>query len=100
MPRRRIPPTRLDPASDAPSAPEPSPPAEARLSDEQVRRWAALIADGRGEFPADLSPPDRDRLLGELRQQLRARLVHLIARAVAQKLHREAGPSQEDSTRA
>ena len=99
MPRRPIPSTRSDPASDAP-APESSPPAEARLSDEQLRRWAALIADGRGEFPADMQPPDRDRLLGEVRQQLRVRLVHLIARAVAQKLHREAGSIHKDSPRA
>jgi hypothetical protein len=100
MPRRPRPTTRPGLVPDAHPTTEPSPPAEAGLSDEQVHRWAGLIADRRGEFPADLPPPDRDRLLAGVRQQLRARLVRLIARALAQNLHREAGPSQEDSPRA
>ena len=44
----------------------------------------------RGRVPADLPPPDRDRLAGEARVLLRERLLDLIARAVARDLLRAA----------
>ena len=56
---------------------------EPTLTHEQVQRWAELIADGRDSFPADLAPPDRDRLLAEVRRRRRDRLVLHIARAIA-----------------
>jgi hypothetical protein len=65
------------------------------LTDEQVNRWADLIADGRDAFPDDLSGVDRDRLLVSVRHRLRRRLVQFIARAVAAQLHRAARPDQE-----
>jgi hypothetical protein len=56
---------------------------EPTLTQEQVQRWADLIADGRDSFPANLSPFDRDRLLAEVRRRRRDRLVLHIARAIA-----------------
>jgi hypothetical protein len=55
-------------------------------------RWATLIADGQDAFPADLPPPDRDRLLAEVRRRRRDRLVEHIARAIALDLRRAAQP--------
>lgn len=68
------------------------------LSDDQVARWADLIADGRGDLPDDLSPEDRQRLLAAVRQRLRDRLVRLIARAIAWRLRRQGRPDAEDPT--
>jgi hypothetical protein len=68
------------------------------LSDDQVARWADLIADGRGDLPGDLSPGDRPRLLAAVRQRLRDRLVRLVARAIAERLHRQGGHGKKDST--
>ncbi len=65
------------------------------LTDDQVSRWADLIADGRGDFPDDLSGADRERLLVSVRQRLRRRLVQFIARAVAVQLHRTDRPDGE-----
>ena len=58
------------------------------LTDDQVDRWADLIADGKHDFPADVSPVDRNRLADVVRERLRRRLVQLIARAIAARLHR------------
>jgi hypothetical protein len=70
-----------------PVGPAPAPPCTAApgLTDEQVCRWAELIAGG-DLFPADLPPPDRDRLLAEVRRRRRDRLVRHIARAIARDL--------------
>jgi hypothetical protein len=62
-----------------------------RLTDDQIGRLAAMVADGRCEFPKDLQAADRERLLRDLRRLLRERLVRHIARAVAHYLHRDAG---------
>lgn len=62
-----------------------------RLSQEQLRRWAALIAKGDTEFPDDLDDNDRDLLLGRCRALLRNRLVRLVARAIALDIHRDGG---------
>ena len=69
-----------------------SPPAApaAGLSGDQAARLADLVADGRGEVPEGLPPADRERLLAAVRRRLRDRLVRLIARAVAWRLHRQA----------
>ena len=53
-----------------------------------------MIADGRGEFPTGLAPPDRDRLLAAVRRRLRDRMVRHIARAIAARLRRDPGPSR------
>lgn len=58
------------------------------LSPDQIQRWAALIAEGASEFPQELSAPDRDRLVAEVRHRLRVRLVTLVAKAIAQDLYR------------
>jgi hypothetical protein len=70
------------------------------LTPEQIRRWAALVADGTSEFPGDLAPADRDRLLAETRRLLRERLVRLIARAIAIDLRRGLGRSKETESNA
>jgi hypothetical protein len=88
MPRE----TRL-PASPAPT---PTPPSVPGLTDDQVSRWADLIADGRDTLPDDLPPPDQARLLAAVRERLRGRLVRLIARAIAARLRRPAWPGPED----
>jgi hypothetical protein len=70
------------------------------LTDDQLDRWADLIADGRGEFPTELDPPHRDRLLVAVRCRLRDRLVRYIARAIAARLRREDGPRSETDSHA
>jgi hypothetical protein len=101
MPRHQRPRTApVAPArepTDATTTPAPSP---AGLSPEQVDRWAALIADGRDVFPDDLPSPDRDRLLAAVRDALRSRLVRLIARAIAARLHRRLRPDTENPNHA
>jgi hypothetical protein len=66
------------------------------LTAEQIDRWSELIADGRDPFPEDLPPADHERLLIAVRRRLRGRLVHLIARAIAVQLHRQARPDTEN----
>jgi hypothetical protein len=87
------------PRQDQPStsqAPGLVPPAGSPgLTDDQIMRCAELIAEGRGAFPDNLSPADHERLLVAVRQRLRSRLVHLIARAIAVQLHRQARPDKE-----
>jgi hypothetical protein len=66
-----------------------------RLTREQLRRWAALIAKGDTEFPEDLDPNDRELLLGHCRALLRKRLVRLVARTIALDIHRDGGQSRK-----
>src|SRR5579871_1507004 len=86
------------PDNDPSPAERSSPTTLAALTPQQVDRLAELIADGCYELPSELEPADRDRLIGEVRARLRNRLVRLIARALAHRLHRESGPSIEDKT--
>jgi hypothetical protein len=92
MPRRLRPSIRPIPEPDTPPAPEPSPPARGGQSLDQVRLWADLIADGRSGFPADLPPPERDRLAAEVRRRLRDRLLRFLGRQIARDLGRDSGP--------
>jgi hypothetical protein len=64
-------------------------------SDEQISRLADLVADGRFDFPQDLTPTDTERLHRAVRSRLRQRLLGFIARAVAQHLHRAGQPDPE-----
>jgi hypothetical protein len=91
MPRKRLPPADRAPGTDN---------ASPRLSDDQLGRLAELIADGRCQPPEDLPPADRRRLQVEVRLRLRARLVRLIARAIAHHLRRDAGPRSETADHA
>jgi len=90
MPRPKNPRIQTDPASkegvSTVAAASPS-----TLSPDQVRRWGALIAEGRDEVPTDLPDDDRERLQSEVRLQLRDQMVRLVARAVASNLYREFG---------
>ena len=72
----------------APRAPEPA----NGLTPDQIARWADRIADGRDEFPAALTDPDRAALADAVRGRLRDRLVRLVARAVAGRLARADAP--------
>jgi hypothetical protein len=66
----------------------PQPPPELALTDEQVERWAVLIANGHDQFPTEVAQPDRDRLLAAVRRRRRDRLVQHIAGLIALDLHR------------
>ena len=57
--------------------------AVAVLTPEQIQRWARLIAEGRGELPAELDAASRDLLVEEVRRLLRVRLVGFVARVIA-----------------
>ena len=97
LPSRNRPPHGSD---GTPTTTIADPAGPAGLAGDQVDRWADLIADGRGEFPTDLAPTDRDRLAAAVRRRLRDRLFRHIARAVAARLRREAGPRPETDPRA
>jgi hypothetical protein len=71
-----------------------------RLTARQVASWAELIAEGRGDFPVDLTSPEQDRLLAEVRSRLQGRLVHHIARAIAAWVQSDAGPRSETDSHA
>ena len=60
-----------------------------QLTDAQINRWADLIAEERDGFPDNVSLEDRERLTTAVRERLRRRLVHLIARAIAARLHHQ-----------
>lgn len=75
----------------APSATSPTPP-QARLSFAQFERWADLVVRGETPFPAGLVPEERERLWREVCHRRRDRLVHFIARAIAQDIVRECEP--------
>lgn len=83
--------TRQEPGRKEPAASAVS----AALTSEQVTRWAERIADGRDSFPSHLHHDDCERLAKAVRERLRVKLVHLIARAIAARLHRSAGPDTE-----
>jgi hypothetical protein len=84
MPRR--PPEPTSPRLKSQTRPSVAP--ETCLTTEQIDRWADVIADGRDDFPDGLPSPSRERLLTAVRERLRSRLVHLIARAIAARLRR------------
>jgi hypothetical protein len=73
-----------------------APPADLRgLTDDQVSRWADLIADGRDDLPDGLPPHDHERLAEAVRRRLRDRMLRLIARAIAARLRRDGRPGGE-----
>jgi hypothetical protein len=75
-------------SSTRPAAcPSPGDPAQS-LTPEQIRRWAALIADGSSELPSDLPEQDEARLTAEVRLLLRTRLIATIAEIIAVDIER------------
>jgi hypothetical protein len=72
----------------------------AGLTDEQINRLAEMIADGRCDFPQELSPADAQRLGLQVSGRLRNRLIHLIARAIADHLAGTSGSRRETSEHA
>jgi hypothetical protein len=78
-----------------PSAPREPEPANG-LTPDQIARWADRIADGRDEFPTDLTDPDRSALADAVRVRLRDRLVRLVARAIASRMARPDAPDSEE----
>ena len=91
MPRR--PPPTTSPRLKSQTPPPGS--AETCLTPEQADRWADVIAEGRDDFPDDLSSPSRERLLAAVRERLRGRLVRHIARAIAARLRLQAQSETE-----
>lgn len=75
------------PAIDRDQSPSP-------LGEEQLARWAALVADGSEPMPAEGSvPPDQlGRMTRRVRALRRRRLVRFIARQVAKDLAQTRGP--------
>ena len=69
-------------------APEPSASPTSSLTENQLNRWADLIADGRDTLPDDLPPFDRERLRVAVGHRVRGRMVRLIAQAIAVRLSR------------
>ncbi len=67
--------------SDSENTPFPE-----KLSDEQISRLAEMIADGRADPPTEINQADALRLQRAIRHCLRARLMRLIARAIAHDL--------------
>ena len=61
---------------------------ESELTEEQLQRWAQLIACGEAEFPSELGLEDLKELLLLIGHFRRERLVSFIARAIAQDIHR------------
>ena len=59
---------------------------------EQLMRLAQLVADGELPFPGNLPLERKQRLLSEVQRRRRDRLVHYIARAIAEDILRGAGP--------
>ena len=56
------------------------------LTDEQVDRYADLIAAGEAELPDGLSRQQEEELIARTRARLRRRLIVLIARQIAADL--------------
>ena len=88
---RRLP-QRIRPTagSDDASTTSANPAADAGLTDDQIQKWADLIAERGGEFPSGLAPSDQERLVVAVRSRLRRRMIRHIARAIAANLRREA----------
>jgi hypothetical protein len=82
-----------DPKPSANQAPTTA--AASALTEEQVSRWADLIAEGQDAFPDKLPAADSNRLAAAVRKRLRNRLVRFIARAIAAEIHRKAWPDAE-----
>ena len=61
-------------------------PAIDELDNDQVRRWAKLIVEGDESSIAHLTADNRDRIESDVRRQLRARLMRMIARTIAQDI--------------
>ena len=86
---------RPDAGSDDTTTMSANPAAYAGLTDDQIQRWADLIAERGGEFPSELAPSDQERLVVAVRSRLRQRMIRHIARAVAANLRRDAESRQE-----
>jgi len=92
MPRKTH--SRIKPSTANSDGREPpsSAPATEELSTDQLTRWADLIANGEVGFPANLPAGQLRKLIAEVRQLRRDRLIHYIAHAIARDIHRERGP--------
>lgn len=58
-----------------------------RLDNDQLERWAELIASGETPFPENLGARDSETLLAMVRSRRRQRLVRFIAREIAIHVH-------------
>ena len=69
---------------------DPTSPSHASLDFAQrCQRWAELIAVGATQLPAELQPTELQAVLAEVARLRRRRLIHLVARAIAEDLHRD-----------
>ena len=70
---------------------------QVELTDEQMERWAQLLADGEVEFPEALPAHQAEALVAEVRRLRRKSLIRFIARQIARHIKRdlESGAMQE-----
>ena len=62
---------------------------QVEFTDQQMERWARLLADGEVEFPEALSAQQAEALLTEVRRLRRTRLIRFIARQIARHIKRD-----------
>lgn len=62
---------------------------QVEFTDEQMERWARLLADGEVEFPEALPAHQAEVLLAEVRRLRRKRLIRFIARQIARHIKRD-----------
>lgn len=83
------------PSSRRPAGKDEAQTGSRTLNDEQLRRWAQIVAAGEEPLPQDLEPSQTSALADRVRQLRRERLVGFIARQVALTVHRrKSAPSE------
>jgi hypothetical protein len=97
MPGRSFSADHSDPPAADTAQTSPDPTAPQQLSQEQVDRWAILIASGETEFPSELPAGDQETLLRTVRRLLRDRLVAFVARMIALELQRESADGSNET---
>jgi hypothetical protein len=65
---------------------EQSPDDRQCLDQNQLSRWAQLIANGEVAFPHELQPAQEEALLREVRVRRHDRLVKFVARHIAEHI--------------
>ena len=76
------------PTSDATPQPDQPGSPRSRLDDEQLRRWAAMVAAGETSMPTDLQSDQIQAFIALVRQMRRNRFVSHIARCIALDMQR------------
>lgn len=70
---------------------------EAPFTNEQLERWAQLLADGELDFPPDLPAAQVEQLVALVQCRRRQRLIRWLASEIARHLQREDPSRNGDS---